>query len=180
MTSEQSDETLMLIWVEGDEHAFEALYHRHKDAVYRFLYYRCGSQLHAEELLQDVWLRLHKNREGYYPGAKFTTYLYTIARTRLIDYYRTARPQTDDFDEVAHQKQPSGDELPEQIAEYREGSERLRVAIAALPEDQREVVLMRLDADMSSEEIAAVQGISPNTVKSRMRYAIAKLKQALA
>lgn len=178
--SSSDDEVLMLACAKGEMGAFETLYRRHKDPLYRFLLRNCRSQPVAEELLQDVWLKLYRNRAGYYVGAKFTTYLYQIARTRLIDHYRTNPPDAIPVDDLLPSQEPVVGDRPEESVAVADETRRLHIAIARLPLEQREVILLRLEKDMSAEEIAQVVKVSINTVKSRLRYAIAKLKQEMA
>ncbi len=177
--SELSDEDLMLASAHGDEGALDILYLRHKEAVLRFLVYRCGSWAVAEELLQDVWVKLCRNRFSYRVTAKFTTYLYTIVRTTLIDFYRKQPPFSDSVDDLSPSDMPRDAHQPDTLLEQDEQQQRLREALNLLPEEQRQVMQLRLNEDLSAEEIAGIVGVSTNTVKSRIRYATAKLKQAV-
>ena len=81
----------MLAYAAGEASAFDALYARHKGAVFRYLRRQTGNAALAEELFQDVWLKLIDARAGYEPRAKFTTWLFTIAHNRLMDYFRVER-----------------------------------------------------------------------------------------
>ena len=89
-TEDDADETLMLRYRDGDADAFAALYARHKGALYRYLLRQCGQPALAEELFQDLWLKLIAARAGYTVQARFTTYLYRLAHNRLIDHYRAS------------------------------------------------------------------------------------------
>jgi RNA polymerase sigma-70 factor (ECF subfamily) len=82
------DEDLMLAYAAGDAAAFDALYLRHKGGVYRYLVRQCGSTATADELFQDVWMKVIRARTSYAATAKFTTWLYRIAGNRLIDHWR--------------------------------------------------------------------------------------------
>src|SRR5688572_26973234 len=88
---EGSDETLMLAYAGGDAGAFEALYRKHRGPLYRFVLRSVKGRGEAEELFQDIWMRVIEARARYAPAAKFTTWLYTIAHNRLVDHWR-ARP----------------------------------------------------------------------------------------
>lgn len=90
------DSQLMRAYAKGDSAAFEVLYRKHKDALYRFFLRQCGNQSRAEELYQDVWLRVINARDSYEHKAKFTTWLYRIAHNILIDHFRKPQTQTDD------------------------------------------------------------------------------------
>jgi RNA polymerase sigma-70 factor (ECF subfamily) len=177
-----ADEALMLAYRAGDAGAFDALYERHKGAVFRYLRRQTASVAVAEELFQDVWLRLIDARGSYEPRAKFTTWLFTIAHNRLMDHFRSAsraalRSYADD--EAALAEVPSDDPPPEALLDRRQVAARLLTALQALPAAQREAFLLQQESEMSLEEIAAATGVNRETVKSRLRYGIAKLRAHL-
>jgi RNA polymerase sigma-70 factor (ECF subfamily) len=181
----QSDEDLMLAYAAGDAAAFDTLYARHKGGVYRYLLRQCRQGGVAEELFQDVWMNLIRARASYAPTAKFTTWLYRLAHNRLIDHYRASGHLTlisadDDAHEelVAAIPAARGDE-PQARAENRELGERLRAAVAALPPAQREAFLLQQEGGLSLAEIAELMGVGVETVKSRLRYALGKLRNEL-
>jgi RNA polymerase sigma-70 factor (ECF subfamily) len=176
------DEDLMLAYAAGDAAAFDTLYARHKGGVYRYLLRQCREGGVVDELFQDVWMNLIRARTSYAPTAKFTTWLYRLAHNRLIDHYRASGHLTlvsaDDEaheDIVAALPGARGDE-PHARAENRELGERLRAAVAALPPAQREAFLLQQEAGLSLAEIAELTGVGTETVKSRLRYAVAKLR----
>ena len=180
-----SDEELMLAYAAGDASAFDALYERHKGGVYRYLLRQCRHAGVADELFQDVWMNLIRARTGYAPTAKFTTWLYRLAHNRLIDHYRASSVATlvsadDDAhaDAVAAIPADGGDE-PNIRAENRELGERLKNAVAALPSAQRQAFLLHQEGGLSLAEIAELTGAGVETVKSRLRYALAKLRAEL-
>ena len=180
-----SDEDLMLTYVAGDAAAFDALYARHRGGVYRYLLRQCRQGGIADELFQDVWTNLIRARASYAPTAKFTTWLYRLAHNRLIDHYRASGHlklvSADDEaneDAVAALPGASGEE-PQARAENRELGERLRAAVAALPPAQREAFLLQQEGGLSLAEIAELTGTGAETVKSRLRYAVAKLRENL-
>ena len=177
-----TDENLMLAYAAGDAAAFDALYARHKGGVYRYLLRQCRQGGVADELFQDVWMNLIRARASYAPTAKFTTWLYRLAHNRLIDHYRASAHLTlvsaDDeahVDAIAALPGVRGDE-PQVRAENRELGERLRAAVAALPPAQREAFLLQQEGGLSLAEIAELTGVGTETVKSRLRYALAKLR----
>ena len=177
-----TDENLMLAYAAGDAAAFDALYARHKGGVYRYLLRQCRQSGVADELFQDVWMNLIRARASYAPTAKFTTWLYRLAHNRLIDHYRASAHLTlvsaDDeahVDAIAALPGVRGDE-PQVRAENRELGERLRAAVAALPPAQREAFLLQQEGGLSLAEIAELTGVGTETVKSRLRYALAKLR----
>jgi len=181
-----SDEDLMLAYAAGDAAAFDTLYERHKGGVYRYLLRQCRHAGVADELFQDVWMNLIRARTGYAPTAKFTTWLYRLAHNRLIDHYRASGVATlvsadDDAhaDAVAAIAADCGDE-PNVRAENRELGERLKSAVAALPAAQREAFLLHQEGGLSLAEIADLTGAGVETVKSRLRYAMNKLRSDLS
>lgn len=183
MHGEVPDEALMLAYRAGDAAAFDALYARHKGGVFRYLRRQSGNAAVAEELFQDVWMRLIDARGRYEPKAKFTTWLYTIAHNRLMDHFRAAGRAAlvsyDDEDDPP--PEPVADTpRPEETLARKQDAGRLLAAIDALPAAQREAFLLQQEADMSVEEIAAATGVNRETAKSRLRYALAKLRAQLA
>jgi RNA polymerase sigma-70 factor (ECF subfamily) len=183
--SEAADEDLMLRYAAGDATAFDVLYDRHKGGVFRYLL-RHGSGNSAEELAHDVWASLIRVRAQYQATAKFTTYLYRLAHNRLIDFYRAegrAEFVSRDGDEaaddlVAAQAGPRG-EQPEVQVESRDIAQRIRAALGALPDVQREAFLLQQEGGLSVAEIAEATGVPEETAKSRLRYAITKLRAQL-
>jgi RNA polymerase sigma-70 factor (ECF subfamily) len=182
---EGDDEALMLRYRDGDATAFETLFARHRAALFRFLRRQCASAPLAEELYQEAWVRVIDARERYEPRARFTTWLYTIAHNLLVDHYRRAgrRPAETPFDE----EDDSASELPDEaqrgplpMLDRKRLAERLVAAIGALPAAQREAFLLQQEGGLSVAEIAAATGVGSETAKSRLRYALARLREALA
>ncbi len=177
-----SDETLMLLYKEGDAQAFEQLYIRHKGALYRYLYRQTSDRTVADDLFQEIWLNLIKARQRYEHKAKFSTYLFRIAHNRLIDYYRSKKnaiPVSYDEDHDPDLQQAPNVNQPEKQAEIAYGIENLISLLKGLPEAQREVFLLKEESGMTLEEIAEVTGCNKETVKSRLRYAVKKLRAGI-
>jgi RNA polymerase sigma factor (sigma-70 family) len=175
------DEQLMLAYREGDAGAFEELYRRHKGGLFRFVLRSVRERALAEELYQEIWMRAIEARGRYEAQAKFTTWLYTIAHNRLVDHWRRRGLQLvalDAEDPAADPPAPK-DYEPQQVVEAKQGLELFARALAALPPAQREAFLMRKEADMSVAEIARATGSNEEAAKSRLRYAVSKLKQAM-
>ena len=172
------DSALMLRYCDGDVDAFETLYRRHNDALYRYLLRLCRHRAAAEDIFQEVWGKLIKARERYRPTAKFTTFLYHVAHNCFIDYLRRNQrhDQNLEFDPDTHRS--AGDE-PDVETERSLARRRLEAALAELPEEQRDAFLLREEAGLSLDEIAYVTGVNRETAKSRLRYAVNKLKRAI-
>jgi RNA polymerase sigma-70 factor (ECF subfamily) len=185
-----SDENLMLAYSGGNAGAFDELYRRHKGGVYRYLLRQCRDRAVTDELFQDVWMNLIRSREGYTVQAKFTTYIYKLAHNRLIDHYRkhgqaalVSLDQGDDRDDddppVAEPVAAPRDE-PERHLDIKQQAAKLLALLDALPLPQREAFVMQYEGGMSVEDIAASTGVTRETAKSRLRYALAKIRQGLA
>lgn len=182
MESEPSDEELMLRYGDGDATAFEALYRRHRGPLYRFLLRQVANASTAEELFQDVWMRVVNSRAHYEVRAKFTSWVYTIAHNRLMDFYRAngrAVLLDGEESEAALENAPAEEIAADLRLDRKRAAERLIAALAALPEVQREAFLMQQEGGMSLEEIAVATGVGRETVKSRLRYALARLRMIL-
>ncbi len=186
---EDADEALMFRYQKGEVAAFEVLLARHRKPIFNFIYRFVGSREVAEDLLQETFLRVIKGAAGYQKKAKFTTWLYTIARNLCVDQSRRKkhrRHQSLDAPLRAGDESGSlmdviaGDEMAsDRQVGNRQLHERLQQAIATLSDEQREVFLMREFLEMPFKDIAAVVGVPENTVKSRMRYALEKLRLEL-
>jgi RNA polymerase sigma-70 factor (ECF subfamily) len=172
------DRALMLRYKDGDVAAFETLYRRHNDALYRYLLRLCRHPENADDIFQEVWGKIIKAADRYRPTAKFTTYLYKVAHNCFIDYLRRNKRHTHvgDFDPDC---QPNPGDLPEMSAERSLARERLQLALQDLPDEQRDVFLLHEEAGLNLDEIAAVTGSNRETSKSRLRYAMNKLRVAI-
>ena len=181
----EHDAELMLRYASGDVGAFERLYARHKGPLYRYLLRQVPDPAIASDLFQEVWSRIVAARNRYEVRAKFATFLFKVAHHCTIDHYRRQRalPGEESFDvQSSIETEPASPdhEQPDRIAERGEQQSALLAAIAALPVEQREAFLLREEAGLDVEEIARVTGVGVETAKSRVRYAIRKLRQALA
>lgn len=168
-----------------DAAAFERLYRRHRNGLYRYLLRQCGIASVAEELFQDVWIGVIRAKRKYVAEARFATYLYKVAHNRLIDHYRRSvhRPSMhtsaeEDFDPVEFLPAESSVQ-PEVKLEAKERIERFSALLANLPEAQREAFVLHEEAGLSVGEIAVATGVNPETAKSRLRYAVARLRRGM-
>jgi RNA polymerase sigma-70 factor (ECF subfamily) len=179
--SEPSDEDLMLAWAGGQVSAFEQLYARHRGPLYRFLDRQLRNGALTDELFQDVWQKVIAARTTWRPEAAFSTWLFTIAHNRLNDHWRALKhrpPAPTDADErTARVPDPH---TPERTLSEFEQRRRLQLAMAELPDEQREVLLLRLEQELTLEEIGEITGVGRETVKSRLRYAMDKLRVRLS
>lgn len=190
MDVERSDEALMLAYRDGDARAFELLYQRHRRRLYRWLAHQCKSSAIAEELYQDIWLKVINARNGYEVSAKFSTWLFRIAHNRLVDHWRAAGrspaalglengEQGDDPVDPVELVAGSALQEPHNDLERKRLGAALIREIEALPAAQRETFLLAQETDMTLDEIASTSGVNRETAKSRMRYALAKLRRGL-
>ncbi|CAA9314927.1 MAG: RNA polymerase sigma-70 factor [uncultured Lysobacter sp.] len=179
--AETADDVLMLAWTGGDTAAFENLYARHRLPLYRFVLRHVREPALADEIFQDVWQRVITARAGWKPDAPFRTWLFRIAHNRLGDHWRAMkyRPAAPDDAEARAANVPDPD-TPERTLSEFEQRRRLQRAIEALPPEQREVIALRLEQELSLEEIGAITGAGRETVKSRLRYAMEKLRSGLS
>ena len=184
----RTDEGLMLAYKDGDAAAFEVLYGRWRRQLFRYVAHQCGQNGASDELYQDIWLRVVNARLQYEASARFATWLFRIAHNRLVDHWRASnrmpavdidRQDDDDCDPLATLPGPD-DERPERIVERKVLAEQIVAAVQSLPDTQREAFLLSEDGDLSLEEIAALTGVGRETVKSRLRYALGKLRQELS
>jgi RNA polymerase sigma-70 factor, ECF subfamily len=173
---ETSDEQLMLAFKSGDARAFEALVRRHRTPVFNFILRYVGLRSRAEDLLQETWLKVVRGAQDYQPKARFTTWVYTIARNLCVDSARKESYRAaDSLDQPAKNGEDDGRALAETMAD----GQLLEKALQSLPEEQREVFVLREFSGVPFKDIAAVTGVPENTVKSRMRYALEGLRKRL-
>ncbi len=180
MLAERNDEELMQAYGTGDASAFEILYARHRSPLFRFMLRQLREHSLAEELYQDVWQKVIQARERYKPEAKFTTWLYQIAHNRLTDHWRAQQHRPSASEDAIEKAEAIPDpQTPDRQLSAFEERRRLQLALEELPPDQREVVMLRLEQELSLEEIADITGTGRETVKSRLRYAMDKLREKL-
>jgi len=186
---DDSDESLMLRYQDGDSRAFEVLVTRHRRPIFNFVLRYVRDPVAAEDVTQDTFLRVVRSADSYVREAKFTTWLFTIARNLCVDAARRGKhrnmasldaPVGDDDKGSKIDFVASGGPAVDRQAIGTELKARMQEAIAQLPEEQREIFLLREVGDLQFNEIAEIIGVPENTVKSRMRYALEKLREALA
>ena len=181
MAVELDDRALMLRYRDGDVTAFETLYERHRGPLYGFLLNQAKDTQAAEDIFQEVWSRIIRSRDRYRPAAKFATYMYHIARNCFLDHRRRSgrQPVLVSIDHNPPEELVATSANPETAAENSTAWAYLQAALASLPVEQREAFLLREEAGLTLEEIGQVTGVGRETVKSRLRYAVAKLRKSL-
>lgn len=188
---EETDEALMTRFQRGDRGAFAVLVRRHQAPLYNFALRQLGGQAAAEDVVQETFVRVAQNGADFKQAARLTTWLYTIARNLCVDALRkTALRRHPSLDEPSRDGDGTGATLGERVADVRSNVERNMLstqigeqvvrAILELPEEQREVFLLREVSSLPFREIAEIVGAQENTVKSRMRYALLRLQSALS
>lgn len=175
------DEDLMLAWQAGDAGAFDTLYERHRGRLFRFLVREAGSREAGEEIYQEAWLRLINGLDRYRVEARFSTYLFRIAHSCLVDHLRRQGRRWQHEEARADLPEDAVCALPTPESEWerRATARALEHCLGQLPLPQREVFLLREEAECSLAEIAAITGAGLEAAKSRLRYALAKLRDCL-
>lgn len=172
---EYTDEQLMRRYAKGDTRAFDLLYERHRGPLYRYFLRQVNDTATANDLYQGAWEKIISARRRYRSGARFSVWMYRIAHNHLVDHYRRLRPA----DELEEASMPSTNPGPADGLLDSQARERLRAGIIALPAEQRDTLLLKLETGLKMEDIARVTGVNRETVKSRLRYAVNKLRQDL-
>jgi len=179
-----SESTLISDYINGNERALEILINRNKSRVYSFIYNKIGNRDTTEDIFQDTFIKvIHTLKKGQYrEEGKFLPWVLRIAHNLVIDYFRKNNKQSfvdstenfDIFDILADESLS---------VEYQIVKEQIlddvRKLIEELPEDQREVLLMRMYKNMSFKEIAEETGVSINTALGRMRYALLNMRKLI-
>jgi RNA polymerase sigma factor (sigma-70 family) len=177
-----TDAALLRRYRNGDTQAFAQLYERHRLGLLRFLLGLCSDPALADEVFQETWLSLIRSQSEQREAVLFKTWLYQIGRNRLIDHWRKIGRRQGQQDEYDEQQHGAADPTPgpEQQLSLSRDQQRLQAALEDLPVEQREVFLLRAHADLELQEIAELTAIPMETVKSRLRYALQKLRRLLA
>jgi len=188
---ELADEELMLRYARGEEQAFEVLLSRYQRPLFGFLFRLLGRQDKAEDVFQDTFFEIIRARKRFKPKLKFSPWLFRIARNRAVDRLRRdGFREMESLDEPLDWRSgegetvvtnvPSPEPNPEELAQSLEINLALEAALTALPLKQREVFWLKENSGLTTAEIAKVTGVSENTVKSRLRYALEKIKADLS
>ncbi len=165
------DDALYRAYGAGKKSAFDVLYQRYKQPIYNYLYRSCSDSQDADELFQQVWLRVVAAAANYRSHGRFRSWLFTVAHNCIVDFYRKYRPPESEFVDDHHSENPD--------YETMDVAGKLRFAISQLPADQRQAFYLRQESGFSVREIAVIQGIESEAAKSRLRYAYEKLRLLL-
>ncbi len=188
----ETDEALLARYRRGDAAAFRALVRKHQRPLYNFALRQVHTPSTAEDIVQEVFVRVVQNVATFKEEARFTTWAYTIARNLCIDHLRKRVHRRHASLDAPQSEGEGGDgpTLGDKVAGTTAGADRVAIgkqlqthiaaAVEKLPDDQREVFLMRQLGELPFKDIAEIIGIPENTVKSRMRYALERLQAALA
>jgi RNA polymerase sigma-70 factor, ECF subfamily len=180
------DAELMLRVKDGDSASFAVLLGKHRSPVVHFLYRMVQNQAVAEELAQEVFLRVYRSRSSYEPAAKFTTWLFRIATHLALNAIRDGKPERlqsrldDEASGVSAARVSDGRPSAEQDLVHRARMEEIRGAIALLPDKQRAAVLMHKYHEMEYTQIAKALNCSESAVKSLLFRAYESLRARLA
>jgi len=181
-----SDEDLMEYFQNDHEPAFTELVRRYQDRLHNFLYRYTHDHQDCEDLVQETFLRVHKSKASYERIAKFSTWMYTIALNLAKSLYKKKqrmykvsihKDPNDSEDFEMHIEDPNI--LPDQQLHEKLSLEQLEKALMSLPEDFREVVMLRDLQDMTYEEISDATGIPMGTVKSRINRGRAQVQHMI-
>ncbi len=177
---ETSDEVLMQDYLDGSNAAFDRLYARYRAPLYRVLLRLLPRRAVADEVFQDVWMKVVAHRSSWQPTTPFRAWLLRIARNRAIDTLRQTRPEyAGDSAESWLETAPDPGPSPEAALSDLQSARRVQQAISALPGEQREAFLLRAELGLGHEEIADLTGVGAETAKSRLRYAYSRLRTML-
>jgi RNA polymerase sigma-70 factor (ECF subfamily) len=174
----ESDEALIGRYARGDSAAFAVLYRRHEMRIWRYLERNVGNRASADELLQEVWFAVARDAVRYRPDARFTAWLFTIARNRMLDVVRARRPHVSL--EILEPLAGDAADAPHAAAVAGDQAAAVRRALRELPREQRDAFLLQVEGELSVEEVAAITGCSFETTKSRLRYARTRLRELLS
>jgi len=172
---DRSDEQLMKSYADGNMEAFEILYERHRGPLYRYILRLAGDPATANDLYQGSWEKIIRARGRYKPSAPFKAWMYRVAHNHVIDHFRRRKPSS----ETAPDEMAGSQTEPDVQLLQHSRRQDLLAAIHPLPAEQKNTLMLKLEAGLDLHTIAKVTGVNPETAKSRLRYAVNKLKQIL-
>jgi RNA polymerase sigma-70 factor (ECF subfamily) len=170
-----SDETLIKQYRSGNAAAFDQLYERYRLPVYNYVFRQVNLQALAEDIFQDVWIKVIQAFEKQETPANFPAWLFTIARNKITDHWRKKNPAPLENEEDIVSESP----VAEQLAFIRSCMDRLLALLEKLKPEQRDAFILQQESGLSLDEIASIADCGRETIKSRLRYAMQKLKKGL-
>ena len=173
---QHSDEALMKAYAGGDMKAFEVLYGRHRGPLYRYILRQVGEPATANDLYQQSWEKVIRSRHRFRESSPFQAWMYRIARNNVIDHFRRQKPLDKRLPDEVEAPGPGPEERTDDVHRQQD----LERALQELPDEQKEVLLLKLESGLNLKTIADVVGINQETAKSRLRYAVSKLRACLA
>jgi RNA polymerase sigma-70 factor (ECF subfamily) len=181
--SAHDDQSLMHRFIEGDARAFDVLYDRYRVPLYNYVRRMCGDTATGDDIYQETWAKLIAARDQFKSGSSFKAYLFRIAHNLLMDQFRgrAVRKETslEQLEAVGEEPAARASEAPDVIVDLQRRADRLIALIDELPPEQRETFLLRREYDHGLEAIAELTGVPVEAVRSRLRYALKKLKAGL-
>jgi RNA polymerase sigma factor (sigma-70 family) len=185
MNKSISDYELIQRFIKGEQSCFEQLIHRHKNKVYAYISLYIRDQALAEDLFQDTFMKVIQSVKAgkYYDNGKFLSWVMRIAHNLIIDHFRRVKQMNtvsnDDYESDIFNSKKLADATVEDDMIKRQIQKDVRKIISLLPEDQREVVILRHYAGLSFKEIAEITDVSINTALGRMRYALINMRKLM-
>jgi len=185
MKSTKTDYELITSYINGDNRSIELLILRHKSKVYSYISLYIRSRDLADDIFQDTFMKVVQSiRAGrYQDDGRFLSWVMRIAHNLIIDHFRREKQLglvlNDDYESDLFNSKRLVDDNVEDIMVRRQVLRDVRKLVSELPEDQREVVIMRHYAGMSFKEIADMTGVSINTALGRMRYALINMRKVM-
>ena len=176
--NEPADNLIMLKVRDGEVGRLGILFERHHVALYNYFLRQTGRREAGDDLVQEVFLRMLKYRQGYRGDSPFTVWMYRIARNAWVDYLKKTKRETPWDEQV--EEPVSDDPLPGQELEENQQLAQLRRALARLAPEKREVLVLSRYQEMKYEEIAGLLGCAVGTVKARVHRALKDLKEIYA
>lgn len=180
-----SDYELIERFIKGEQSCFEQLIHRHKNKVFAYISMYIRDQALAEDLFQDTFLKVFQSVKAgkYYDNGKFLSWVMRIAHNLIIDHFRRIKQMNtisnDDYESDIFNSKKLSDATVEDDMINRQILKDVRRMISFLPDDQREVVILRHYSGLSFKEIAEITGVSINTALGRMRYALINMRKLM-
>lgn len=185
MNKNYSDYELLDRFIKGEQSCFEHLIHRHKNKVFAYISLYIRDQALAEDIFQDTFLKVIQSVKAgkYYDNGKFISWVMRIAHNLIIDHFRRIKQMNtvsnDDYDsDLFNSKRFAEDNVEDSLVK-RQIQKDIRRLIGQLPDDQREVVILRHYAGLSFKEISEITEVSINTALGRMRYALINMRKMM-